>query len=187
MVPLLSPPAAAVYLNASVLPADPASVEVGETVIEPEPSAETFANIAVAFWAVLVMLNLHVPSAAATLHPVMPVDWPLQPLNVEPAAGVALRLPSSLLPTETPQVFSQEALFFESVVSLTATAPVPVPAKVSSMFFAATLYGPTTGPPSPTGAAPAGSIELVELSPSARTRSRRPLPSVSRAWNKLRP
>ncbi len=40
----------------------------------------------------------------------------------------------------------------------------------------AATYGPTNGPPLPTGVAPAGSIELVLVSEIARARFRRPLP-----------
>src|SRR5439155_8552084 len=47
--------------------------------------------------------------------------------------------------------------------------------KRSATFTAAT-YGPTKGPPLPTGAVPAGSIAVVAVSPAARARFRRPLP-----------
>src|SRR5439155_26585489 len=40
----------------------------------------------------------------------------------------------------------------------------------------ATLYGPTKGPPSPTGGAPAGTTGSVEVSFSARLRLTRPFP-----------
>src|SRR5262245_34598952 len=38
------------------------------------------------------------------------------------------------------------------------------------------MYGPTIGPPSPTGAAPCGFTASFESSPSARARFTRPLP-----------
>src|SRR5581483_3920296 len=41
---------------------------------------------------------------------------------------------------------------------------------------AAAVYGPTKGPPAPTGSAPAGWIESVPVSSSARARLTRPLP-----------
>src|SRR6266545_1069434 len=44
------------------------------------------------------------------------------------------------------------------------------------MFVAAATYGPTNGPPSPTGAAPAGWMKSVPVSASARAMLMRPLP-----------
>src|ERR1700719_2214030 len=129
------------------------------------------------------MAKLHLPPAAVAVQPVMDPLWPLQPANVALAAGVAVKLPSSLFPTLAPQLFSQVVLFLASVLSVTATEPPPLPASVISMFLAAMTYGPTTGPPSPSGAAPAGSIELVEASLIARARFSRPLPA---SWPPLR-
>src|SRR5437764_174221 len=48
------------------------------------------------------------------------------------------------------------------------------PFRVASL--AAATYGPTYGPPLPTGAPPAGCTGVVEASPIARTRLSRPLP-----------
>src|SRR3954452_321086 len=50
------------------------------------------------------------------------------------------------------------------------------PGATWASLLAAATYGPTNGPPLPTGAAPAGSIEVVEVSVIARPRLRRPLP-----------
>src|ERR1035437_2540103 len=46
----------------------------------------------------------------------------------------------------------------------------------SHVHVAAATYGPTNGPPVPTGAAPAGLIESVLVSEIARARFRRPFP-----------
>src|SRR5712664_383553 len=49
-------------------------------------------------------------------------------------------------------------------------------AMIVVVSIAAALYGPTNGPPAPTGAAPAGSMNSVLVSASARARLIRPLP-----------
>ena len=54
-------------------------------------------------------------------------------------------------------------------VFLSFTTPVTLP-------FPAALYGPTNGPPSPTGGLPAGWIESVLVSERARKTLTRPLP-----------
>src|SRR5262245_14729160 len=54
----------------------------------------------------------------------------------------------------------------------------PLVAKLT-FRFAATPYGPTNGPPFPTGGAPAGCIVSVLVSASARAILRRPLPVSS--------
>src|SRR5437763_7294802 len=46
----------------------------------------------------------------------------------------------------------------------------------SPLSLAAIVYGPTQGPPSPTGGAPAGSIDVVLVSLIERSRLSRPLP-----------
>src|SRR5437016_6073239 len=53
------------------------------------------------------------------------------------------------------------------------TESVTVPVTVA---FEAATYGPTIGPPSPSGAAPAGWTESEPESARARARLRRPLP-----------
>src|SRR5438067_11051390 len=54
---------------------------------------------------------------------------------------------------------------------------VPFQSQASrAVLLVATWYGPTKGPPPPTGGAPAGSIAVVEGSLIARSRLRRPLP-----------
>src|SRR2546429_720683 len=123
MAPLLRPPAAAVYLNVKVFPAEPAPAELGETAIEPEPSAAAFANVAVRFCAELPMLNLQVPSPAGSVQAVMPPDWAVQPAKVELAAGVAVRLPLSLFPVEAEQLLEHDLLTLASVSSLIVTEP----------------------------------------------------------------
>jgi len=69
-----------VYSNVNVLPAEPATAVVGETAIEPEPSAATLLNVAVTDWEEFPMLNLHVPSVNVSVQAVIPlVGGPLQP------------------------------------------------------------------------------------------------------------
>src|SRR5947208_12415744 len=60
-----------------------------------------------------------------------------------------------------------------------------VPVQVLGVPAVAT-YGPTTGPPLPTGAAPAGSTGSVAVSPAARARFSRPLPVDPAALSALR-
>src|SRR5689334_10151892 len=101
---------------------------------------------------------------------------PLQPAKKDPAVAVAARLPRSLFPVDVVHVAEHSRLLEESVVSVIWTCPEPVPAIDTVRFFAAAMYGPTKGPPSATGAAPAGSTSEVERSDIARARLRRPLP-----------
>src|SRR5438034_8377714 len=63
------------------------------------------------------------------------------------------------------------------IVALGAT-DVLEPASTVALFSvpAAIVYGPTKGPPPPTGGEPIGSIGSVEMSDIARARFRRPLP-----------
>src|SRR6185503_1477754 len=62
------------------------------------------------------------------------------------------------------------------VLGVSFTVPVPAPANVRSRLRADATYGPTNGPPSPTGAAPAGWTDPVDVSVNARARFSRPLP-----------
>src|SRR5258706_3904103 len=57
----------------------------------------------------------------------------------------------------------------------TLTVVKPLSVAVTPVIFAAT-YGPTNGPPLPTGAAPAGVNATLEVSAKARARVSRPLP-----------
>jgi len=65
------------------------------------------------------------------------------------------------------------------VLGVIVTEPPPEPAKVRTQLRAAATYGPTNGPPLPTGAAPAGFTEPVDVSAKARARFSRPLPVCS--------
>ena len=69
--------------------------------------------------------------------------------------------------------------FTVPVLGVMVTEPPPLPAKVRISWRAAATYGPTNGPPLPTGAEPAGWIGSVDGSPSARARLTRPLPVSS--------
>ena len=71
------------------------------------------------------------------MHPVTPEVCPLQPPKAEVALGVAVKVPTSLLPRDTVHVALQLVLLPGLVVSLKATVPPPAPAKVIVMFFAA--------------------------------------------------
>ena len=63
------------------------------------------------------------------------------------------------------------------IVALAATETTGAPSRVALMTLdAAFTYGPTNGPPLPTGAAPAGVTAAVEVSANARARFSRPLP-----------
>ena len=99
--------------------------------------------------------------------------------NVAPPFGETVRSPTALLSNATLHVVvhgfglgaGEFGLTFENV-----TWPVPVPANVIVRFLFAATYGPTSGPPDPTGAAPAGVIDSVDVSPIARARFSRPFP-----------
>src|SRR6478672_1792071 len=65
------------------------------------------------------------------------------------------------------------------MVTVAPTIGLPVPVSLTVpviVAFEAATYGPTNGPPSPTGAAPAGFTEAVEVSVAARPTFSRPLP-----------
>ena len=63
----------------------------------------------------------------------------------------------------------------------TRIVPVdPLSVVAALTVAAAATYGPTNGPPSPVGAAPAGFTGASPWSATARARSRRPLPVSSR-------
>src|SRR5437667_9693318 len=53
--------------------------------------------------------------------------------------------------------------------------------KVTATEMAAATYGPTNGPPPPTGGEPTGSTASTDVSAIARARLRRPLP----VWSEL--
>src|SRR5205807_10556938 len=58
-----------------------------------------------------------------------------------------------------------------TLVGAAVIVPSPSPA-----LAAPTTYGPTSGPPAPLGAAPAGTTSVVDVSVSARSTFSRPLP-----------
>src|SRR5207244_3906662 len=96
-----------------------------------------------------------------------------QPTNVDPPVAVAASVPVSLLPRfDTVQVVVHVTLLLGAVVSLTATFPVPVPAKVivRSFLAAATYVGVAAGVGAPGVAVGPG----VAARPSAAATSMRP-------------
>lgn len=96
----------------------------------------------------------------------------LQPANTDPPAAVALNvmvaplsevemLGAHVLVTVCEAAFvpvppHETGALTVPVLGVILTEPVPVPAKLRFQFRAAETYGPTIGPPPPTGAAPAG-------------------------------
>jgi hypothetical protein len=105
-----------------------------------------------------------------------------QPANVDPAPALAESFPVPLLGANERVHVNGELEGFETVCderpvvepphlktsgafwtptlnpgsAVTLIEPVPVPANVMVRFSAAATYGPTKGPPVPTGATPAG-------------------------------
>jgi hypothetical protein len=101
----------------------------------------------------------------------------LHPANVDPALATAFSVPVWLLSSpDREHVVVHEAGLGPGTKFVNETVPPPVPAKVMSNFLAAATYGPTSGPPLPSGAAPAGWTGSTPASPRARPRFRRPLP-----------
>src|SRR5439155_25299884 len=105
-----------------------------------------------------------------------------QPLDGQLIGLLGLKL--AVAPAGSPEV-ARVALPFPFDVMLTVyvteVAPYVIVREVGESETAVTLvaaltYGPTNGPPPPTGGAPAGTTGLVEGSPSARSTFRRPLP-----------
>ena len=74
-------------------------------------------------------------------------------------------------------------------VQVVATSQLPLTTR--EITTAAVVYGPTNGPPSPTGAAPAGWSSSAARSWIARSRFRRPLPvppfTIGSAFRARRP
>src|SRR6266568_3021020 len=120
-------------------------------------------------------MKVHVPLPLQA--PALPVPL-LHPANVHPEAGAAVSV------TLVPLSMFLAQLDEEPVVQLIAglvfdvTVPVPPPKIVtlSVLCAVAALYGPTNGPPLPTGAVPAGWISIVLVSARARAMLTRPLP-----------
>src|SRR5437667_4132888 len=114
-----------------------------------------------------VARTVWVPADAArgTANTQVPVIFP--PPLIEQVVCVA---PSHLIVTVLPV---QAPLPPPTVTEVPGT---PV-AGVSEIALAAATYGPTNGPPPvPSGATPAGSIDVVDVSVIARSRLSRPLP-----------
>src|SRR2546425_7476506 len=126
----------------------------------------------------VLLLTLKVHGDVVPVHVVVPppTKEPLQPEKTESAFGVAVIVPCWLLSTERLQVAVQEVAFGRGLKLEKLIVPAPVPAKVIFRFFAAATYGPTNGPPPPTGGAPAGWTKSVPVSASARAMFMRPLP-----------
>jgi hypothetical protein len=75
-------------------------------------------------WSVNVAVTL-LTASIGTVHVVVPVQAPLQPLKLEPVAGVAVRV------TLLPEMKSALQVAPQSMpVGLLVTVPVPVPALV---------------------------------------------------------
>jgi hypothetical protein len=111
------------------------------------------------------------------------VKLPLQPTNTEPVAGLTVKVPVASLCSCREQVAGAVAVQAVGVVPGVTDekemVPPPVPANIISRPLSAILYGPTNGPPSPTGAAPAGCISSMLVSSRARSILTRPFPVCS--------
>jgi len=106
-------------------------------------------KVAVTDWALLPMPKLQGP---VPVHPA----GPAQPAKVDPEPAVWVIVMLSVFPTFGEHglvAVVHEKFFVLSVESVTFTVPVPAPVTVTVSIFAAITYGPTKGPPPPTGAA----------------------------------
>jgi hypothetical protein len=165
-----------VPFTVSVNAPSPTNRLVGDTLVVVGTGFGIRLKVAVTDELLLPMVKVHgfVELEQVVVPPVN--DALLQPAKTEPAFGVAVSVPCWLLSTDFVQVAVHDAGLGVGTKFENATVPPPVPANVTARFFAAATYGPTSGPPSPTGGAPAGSTGVVDVSEIARTRFRRPLP-----------
>ena len=150
-------------------------------------------NVAVIDCALLLMLKLQgefvpVHGVGDPVH-----DAEFQPKKVDPALALAEKLPTALLSDVVSWVQVAEIVTYEvsrplpvqadsgvqvrvPEVTLTVTNPEPLPPNVTDRDLAAITYGPTNGPPLPSGGAPAGLTGSLLVSLNARAKLRRPLP-----------
>ena len=125
------------------------------------------------------MLMLKVHERAVPVQVVVPplTNVPDHPAKNEvPSGVVTVIVPVWLLSRARVQVLVQLAKVPGGERDEKATVPPPVPPKVIAKFLFAARYGPTNGPPPPTGAAPAGMTKSVPVSRRAPARFSRPLP-----------
>lgn len=118
----------------------------------------------------------------------MPPPEPELPVHVKVKAGEAVLLSSAVcvFPLPVPESVSvivtvnelPDVPMMNPGVGESPVFGVTVPTVMVAGVAAAT-YGPTNGPPLPTGAAPAGWTEPVPVSARARARFSRPLPVCS--------
>src|SRR2546425_1486797 len=115
---------------------------------------------------VLQLVKADPPFAVAVSVPVAVLSLVVRLVHVAVIVAVAVREP---VPGQPPRLTVPELTWI-------VTEPLPVPANVMSRLRAAATYGPTNGPPPPTGGAPAGWMKSVPVSASARAMLMRPLP-----------
>ena len=116
----------------------------------------------------VLTLRVGVPAQVSLAIETFPVLKDVQP-PLGSAMVIVPELEKFVEPAVNVNVKLLPVLPAPAVVGETDSVPLPSP-------VAATLYGPTNGPPSPTGAAPAGWIASVLVSARARAMLRRPLP-----------
>ena len=94
-------------------------------------------KVAVRVCVLLPMLKVQgdVVPAQVVLPPFEASQLPLQPVNTEPALGVAVIVPVALLSRDREQVPVQLAGVGAGATPENDTVPVPVPAKVMSRFL----------------------------------------------------
>src|SRR5262249_6391030 len=105
-------------------------------------------------------VEVSVPIAALS------VNWRLQVVVIVTEA----------VPLPVPEHGGFDWMLMTPTLTLIAKDPPPVPWNVGLKFLAAATYGPTNGPPFPVGGAPAGWMNTVLVSASARAMLMRPLP-----------
>jgi hypothetical protein len=170
-----------VPFTVSVKAPSPAKRLVGEMAVVVGSGFGGTLNVAVTDELLLIMVKLH--GLVPPEHVVLPngPDALLHPAKTEPAPAVAVSVPCWLLSTDRVHVAVHDAGAGDGTKFENETVPPPVPAKLMVRFFAAATYGPTNGPPPPTGGEPAGVTGVVDVSVIARAKFSRPLP----VWSEL--
>src|SRR6185369_13456101 len=102
---------------------------------------------------------------------------PVHPSKVEFGSGVTVSVAELNFISQL--AVQKMPLWLVGLLSEKVTVPDPAPAKTMLRVLAAAVYGPTYGPPVPTGAAPDGWTGSVPVSARALAMLTRPLPNMA--------
>src|SRR5262245_52045727 len=118
-------------------------------------------------------------------RPPCALTLPTPVLNAHPFGAVRINVfaapPVSAKSLFAPSVMTMlpRVVYAGDVAFAALSAEMFVPPEAAVTLTVAATYGPTNGPPLPTGAAPAGLTDVVSVSAIARARLIRPLPVCS--------